>query len=200
MLADAYVAILTRHMITRHFFRCGFLAFRECDNVAAFLWLKARSLLKYHPHFKNMCLYICMQCLYIVCVCSSEAGQLGPAAPKLRRFLCHRFLLRLLFLSPVLPGAPSAGEGRKTVFPPGCERSVMGYAKIHTAGCSHGCWMQWTQWWLREAGCNGCSKCCLRQECYSSYCYPCWVAAVSKCALDTLRTCTKSVSDERFQI
>jgi len=38
-------------------------------------------------------------------------------------------------------GAPSAGEGRKTVFPPGCERSVVGDENPH-------CWMQS---WLLDA-------------------------------------------------
>ena len=138
MLADAYVAILIRHMVTRHFFRCGFLAFREC--VAAFV-TEGPIAVEISPSLQK---HLSMQHLYIVCVCSSDVGQLEPAAPKLGRFLRHRFLLRLLFLPPVLLEHPLLEKATKLFSP------------LDVSGV----------WWERKstlldavmaAGCNGCS-------------------------------------------
>ena len=68
MFADAYVAILTRHMITRHFFRCGFLAFRKCENVAAFV-TEGPIAVEISPSLqKHVSIYVCNACISCVYV------------------------------------------------------------------------------------------------------------------------------------
>lgn len=61
--------------------------------------------------------HLSMQHLYIVCVCSSDVGQLEPAAPKLGRLLPDHFLPQLLFLPAFLLENPLLEKAAELLLP-----------------------------------------------------------------------------------